>query len=139
MRGRRSWPSASWRPAGSASPWRRNRPARPSPPAARPTSCSPSSARGDEFAELPGTQVEIARLAELFDAKVVTTLTRADASEQRLDELRRAGDAEAVPLPAPGHARQGQQRPRLRVGPDADAAGASCRRCASASRTWRAG
>jgi len=48
-------------------------------------------ARGDRFAELPGTQVEIARLVELFDARNVTTLTRAAASEQRLDELRRAG------------------------------------------------
>jgi len=47
--------------------------------------------RGDNYAELPGTQVEIARLAELFDPKAVTTLTRAGATEQRLDELRRAG------------------------------------------------
>jgi len=47
--------------------------------------------RGDSYAELPGTQVEIARLAELFDARDVTTLTRAAATEQRLDELRRAG------------------------------------------------
>jgi len=47
--------------------------------------------RGDSYAELPGTQVEIARLAELFDPKTVTTLTRAVATEQRLDELRRAG------------------------------------------------
>jgi tetratricopeptide (TPR) repeat protein len=47
--------------------------------------------RGEEYAELPGTQVEIARLAGLFDAKAVTTLTRTDASEQRLDELRKAG------------------------------------------------
>jgi CHAT domain-containing protein len=45
--------------------------------------------RGDDFAELPGTQVEITRLAELFDAKSVTTLTRAQANEQRLDQLRR--------------------------------------------------
>jgi tetratricopeptide (TPR) repeat protein len=48
--------------------------------------------RGDDYAELPGTQVEIARLAGLFDPKAVTTLTRAEASEQRLDELRRAGE-----------------------------------------------
>jgi hypothetical protein len=47
--------------------------------------------RGDDFAELPGAQVEIARLAGLFDAKSVTTLTRAEASEQRLDQLRRDG------------------------------------------------
>jgi hypothetical protein len=47
--------------------------------------------RGDDFAELPGTQVEITRLAGLFDAKSVTTLTRAQASEQRLDQLRRDG------------------------------------------------
>jgi len=46
--------------------------------------------RGERYGELPGTQVEIARLAELFDARDVTTLTRAAASEQRLDELRRA-------------------------------------------------
>jgi CHAT domain-containing protein/tetratricopeptide (TPR) repeat protein len=45
--------------------------------------------RGDDFAELPGTQVEIARLAGLFDAQAVTALTRAQASEQRLDQLRR--------------------------------------------------
>src|SRR5262249_21574004 len=49
-------------------------------------------ARGDDYNELPGTQVEIARLAGLFEAKAVTTLTRADASEQRLDQLRQAGD-----------------------------------------------
>jgi CHAT domain-containing protein len=48
--------------------------------------------RGDDYAELPGTQVEIARLAGLFDAQAVTTLTRADASEQRLDELRNTGE-----------------------------------------------
>jgi CHAT domain-containing protein len=48
--------------------------------------------RGDDFAELPGTQVEIARLAELFDSRSVTTLTRAEASEQRLDQLRKAGE-----------------------------------------------
>jgi len=47
--------------------------------------------RGDSYAELPGTRVEIARLAELFDPRDVTTLTRATASEQHLDELRRAG------------------------------------------------
>jgi CHAT domain-containing protein len=47
--------------------------------------------RGERYAELPGTQVEVARLAELFDPKSVTTLTRSAASEQRLDELRRAG------------------------------------------------
>jgi CHAT domain-containing protein len=46
--------------------------------------------RGGSYAELPGTQVEVARLAELFDPKDVTTLTRAAASEQRIDELRRA-------------------------------------------------
>jgi len=47
--------------------------------------------RADSYAELPGTQVEVARLAELFDASDVTTLTRAAATEQRLDDLRRAG------------------------------------------------
>jgi len=47
--------------------------------------------RGESYAELPGTQVEVARLAELFDPKDVTTLTRAAATEQRLDALRRAG------------------------------------------------
>jgi CHAT domain-containing protein len=46
--------------------------------------------RGDDLAELPGTQVEIARLAGLFDAASIKTLTRAEASEQRLDELRKA-------------------------------------------------
>jgi CHAT domain-containing protein len=48
-------------------------------------------ARGDDYAELPGTQVEITRLAALFDARSVKTLTRADASEERLDELRKSG------------------------------------------------
>jgi CHAT domain-containing protein len=48
--------------------------------------------RGDDFAELPGTQVEIARLAGLFDAPSVTTLTRSQASEQHLDQLRKAGE-----------------------------------------------
>jgi CHAT domain-containing protein len=47
--------------------------------------------RGKQPTELPGSQVEIARLAELFEARSITTLTRAAASEQRLDELRRAG------------------------------------------------
>ncbi len=47
--------------------------------------------RGDSYAELPGTQVEIARLAELFGPRDVATLTRGDATEQRLDELRQAG------------------------------------------------
>jgi tetratricopeptide (TPR) repeat protein len=47
--------------------------------------------RGDRYAELPGTQVEVARLAALFDPQHVTTLTRAAATEQRLDDLRRAG------------------------------------------------
>jgi CHAT domain-containing protein/tetratricopeptide (TPR) repeat protein len=48
--------------------------------------------RGKDYAELPGAQVEIARLAALFDAKYVKTLTRAYASEERLDELRKAGE-----------------------------------------------
>jgi len=52
--------------------------------------------RGQRYAELPGTQVEIARLTELFDARDVTTLTRAAATEQRLDELRRAGALQQV-------------------------------------------
>jgi len=47
--------------------------------------------RGEKFDELPGTQVEIARLAELFDPKSVISLTRAAASEQRVEELRRTG------------------------------------------------
>jgi CHAT domain-containing protein/tetratricopeptide (TPR) repeat protein len=47
--------------------------------------------RGGDFAELPGTQIEVARLAALFDARAVKTLTRAEASEERLDELRRSG------------------------------------------------
>jgi CHAT domain-containing protein len=47
--------------------------------------------RPESYAELPGTQVEVARLAELFDPRDATTLTRVVASEQRLDELRRAG------------------------------------------------
>src|SRR5262249_39607342 len=46
--------------------------------------------RGESFAELPGTQVEINRLSKLFDAKNVTTLTRADACENRLEEMCKA-------------------------------------------------
>ena len=46
---------------------------------------------GEEFAELPGTEVEVARLAALFEPKAVTVLTRSDASEQRLDEIRKEG------------------------------------------------
>jgi CHAT domain-containing protein len=48
--------------------------------------------RGADYAELPGTQVELARLAGLFGDPSVTTLTRAAASEARLDALRRAGE-----------------------------------------------
>jgi tetratricopeptide (TPR) repeat protein len=48
--------------------------------------------RGEDYAELPGTQVEIARLAGLFDVKSVTALTRSDATEQRLDEMRKADE-----------------------------------------------
>jgi CHAT domain-containing protein/tetratricopeptide (TPR) repeat protein len=46
--------------------------------------------RGGKYHELAGTQVEITRLAGLFDPKQVTTLTRAEASEQKLDEMRKA-------------------------------------------------
>jgi CHAT domain-containing protein/tetratricopeptide (TPR) repeat protein len=46
--------------------------------------------RDERFTELPGTQVEINRLGKLFDANNVTTLNRADASEQRLDDMRKA-------------------------------------------------
>lgn len=49
------------------------------------------AARGEAWAELPGTQVEVARLAGLFDPKNVTALTRADATEARLDALRTSG------------------------------------------------
>src|SRR5262249_46004697 len=48
--------------------------------------------RGEEFAELPGTQVEIARLAGLFDGKNITTLTRRGATEQRLEAMRKADE-----------------------------------------------
>jgi tetratricopeptide (TPR) repeat protein len=48
--------------------------------------------RGDDYAELPGSQVEIAGLAALFNAKSVKTLTRAEATEERLDELRKSGE-----------------------------------------------
>jgi len=46
--------------------------------------------RGNSYAELPGAQVEITRLAELFDSRDATTLTRAAATDQRLEELRKA-------------------------------------------------
>jgi CHAT domain-containing protein len=48
--------------------------------------------RGEDFAELPGAEVEIAHLAGLFDKSQVTTLTHADASEQGLDALRKSDD-----------------------------------------------
>jgi CHAT domain-containing protein/tetratricopeptide (TPR) repeat protein len=48
--------------------------------------------RGEDYVELPGTQVEITRLAALFDPRLVTKLTGADASEERLDALRRSGE-----------------------------------------------
>jgi tetratricopeptide (TPR) repeat protein len=48
--------------------------------------------RGEDFAELPGTQVEISRLAGLFDGKNVTTLTRGDATEERLEAMRKADE-----------------------------------------------
>jgi tetratricopeptide (TPR) repeat protein len=51
----------------------------------------PMVTRGEAFVELPGTQVEITRVASFFEAKSVTSLTRTNASEQRLDELRKAG------------------------------------------------
>jgi tetratricopeptide (TPR) repeat protein len=46
--------------------------------------------RGESFVELPGTQVEINRLSKLFDVKNVTTVTRSDANEQKLEEMRKA-------------------------------------------------
>ena len=79
--------------------------------------------RGDSYAELPGTQVEIARLAELFDAKAVTTLTRADASEERLDELRKAGALKQFRyLHLATHGKANNIR-AFRVRPDPDSAG----------------
>ncbi|MBA4068208.1 MAG: hypothetical protein C0501_31805, partial [Isosphaera sp.] len=47
-------------------------------------------ARGGDWRELPGTRVELDRLARLFGADL-TALTRSDASEQRLEELRAGG------------------------------------------------
>jgi CHAT domain-containing protein/tetratricopeptide (TPR) repeat protein len=47
--------------------------------------------RGDTWAELPGTTVEVARLRQLFGDRSVT-LTRSDASEQALEQLRAAGE-----------------------------------------------
>ena len=45
--------------------------------------------RSEGFDELPATLVEIQRLSEQFEASTVTSLTRADATEPRLDALRK--------------------------------------------------
>ena len=50
-----------------------------------------SVARGKVWDELPGTRIEIAGLAELFDSNHVTLLADSDASEQQLAALRDAG------------------------------------------------
>jgi CHAT domain-containing protein/tetratricopeptide (TPR) repeat protein len=48
-------------------------------------------ARGGDWKELPGTRVELDRLARLFGDQA-TVLAGSDASEQRLDALRAAGE-----------------------------------------------
>ena len=50
-----------------------------------------SVARGKVWHELPGTRVEIAGLAELFDSNHVTLLADSDASEQQLAAMRESG------------------------------------------------
>ncbi|MFM7150564.1 MAG: CHAT domain-containing protein, partial [Gemmataceae bacterium] len=47
--------------------------------------------RGEEWAELPGTSIEVAELQKLFGPSGSTYLTRAEASEQNLDALRKKG------------------------------------------------
>ena len=63
--------------------------------------------RSDDYTELPGAQVEIVGLAEMFPALSVTVLTQADASEDRLEALRRDGKLETfryLHLATPGQA-----------------------------------
>ncbi len=47
--------------------------------------------RGGQLQELPGTRIETAALKQLFGAKALV-LTDSDASEQKLEELRKGGD-----------------------------------------------
>src|SRR5262249_36180463 len=49
-----------------------------------------ASLRGGDWKELPGTRVELARLAALFGGRA-TLLADSEASEQRLEGLRAAG------------------------------------------------
>jgi CHAT domain-containing protein len=49
------------------------------------------ASRGGEWVELPGTSVEVARLQSLVGNVRTTALTRSDASEQALEQLRVSG------------------------------------------------
>jgi len=49
------------------------------------------ASRGGDWDELPGTRAEVDRLKKLFPGRAVV-LADSDASEQRLDELRKSGD-----------------------------------------------
>jgi CHAT domain-containing protein len=48
--------------------------------------------RGGDWNELPGTSVEVARLQALVGADQTTALTRSDASEESLEQLRASGN-----------------------------------------------
>jgi CHAT domain-containing protein/tetratricopeptide (TPR) repeat protein len=48
--------------------------------------------RGQDWSDLPGTKVEVARLSELFPFGTATVLTDSDASEQRLRALQDSGE-----------------------------------------------
>lgn len=50
----------------------------------------PATGKKEPWKELPGTAVELGRLRDLFGENA-TVLARSEASEQRLDELRKAG------------------------------------------------
>jgi tetratricopeptide (TPR) repeat protein len=51
-----------------------------------------SVTRGSVWGELPGSQVEVSQLTKLFEPGNVTLLTRSEASEPELNELRNKGD-----------------------------------------------
>jgi hypothetical protein len=78
------------RPASSA--WPCQEPRQRSSPSAAKRRLLAGVARGKTWQDLPGTRVEIAGLAELFDKDNVTLLADSDASEQKLMSLREEGE-----------------------------------------------
>lgn len=49
------------------------------------------ASRGGDWDELPGSQVEVTNLSQLFAGQTIRSLTRSEANEQTLDKLRSAG------------------------------------------------